>query len=108
DYHQTNQKTNTGKTLKPWPILVDHYTLTESRSRALGLDLYEWGGAGDERERDSHRKLNGKLCKYSDPAVYSDDGGKTWKKRKSIGAYEGHPGTDYQCRCVALPYVSWD
>ncbi|EPR6388099.1 phage minor head protein [Providencia stuartii] len=82
--------------------------LTESRSRALGLDLYEWGGAGDERERDSHRKLNGKLCKYSDPAVYSDDGGKTWKKRKSIGAYEGHPGTDYQCRCVALPYVSWD
>ncbi|MEQ5752997.1 hypothetical protein ABN357_18265, partial [Providencia rettgeri] len=24
-YHQTNQKTNTGKTLKPWPILVDHY-----------------------------------------------------------------------------------
>ncbi|MEX9906569.1 hypothetical protein AB7W95_07210, partial [Providencia rettgeri] len=25
DYHQTNQKTNTGKTLKPWPILVDHY-----------------------------------------------------------------------------------
>ncbi|MEQ4681052.1 hypothetical protein ABN069_21335, partial [Providencia rettgeri] len=25
-YHQTNQKTNTGKTLKPWPILVDHYT----------------------------------------------------------------------------------
>ncbi|WP_404931996.1 hypothetical protein, partial [Providencia rettgeri] len=27
DYHQTNQKTNTGKTLKPWPILVDHYSL---------------------------------------------------------------------------------
>ncbi|MBQ0608175.1 hypothetical protein J7S85_17370, partial [Providencia rettgeri] len=26
DYHQTNQKTNTGKTLKPWPILVDHYS----------------------------------------------------------------------------------
>ncbi|MEY0229990.1 hypothetical protein AB7V92_18640, partial [Providencia huaxiensis] len=24
--HQTNQKTNTGKTLKPWPILVDHYS----------------------------------------------------------------------------------
>ncbi|MEX6184936.1 hypothetical protein AB6G20_15745 [Providencia hangzhouensis] len=29
DYHQTNQKTNTGKTLKPWPILVDHYTNEE-------------------------------------------------------------------------------
>ncbi|CAG9411339.1 hypothetical protein NVI2019_PEGOAJLN_00707 [Providencia alcalifaciens] len=82
--------------------------LNESRHRSLGLDLYEWGGAGDERERESHLKLNGKLCKYSDPTVYSDDGGKTWKKRKSIGAYEGAPGTDFQCRCVSLPYISWD
>ncbi|CAG9411273.1 TPA: phage minor head protein [Providencia alcalifaciens] len=82
--------------------------LNESRHRSLGLDLYEWGGTGDERERESHLKLNGKLCKYSDPTVYSDDGGKTWKKRKSIGAYEGAPGTDFQCRCVSLPYISWD
>lgn len=81
---------------------------TESRSRALGLDLYEWGGAGDERERDSHFVLNGLLCKYSDPTVYSDDWGKTWKKRKTIGAFEGNPGQDYGCRCVPLPYVSWD
>ncbi|WP_376741057.1 hypothetical protein, partial [Citrobacter freundii] len=22
---QTNRKTDTGKTLKPWPVLVDHY-----------------------------------------------------------------------------------
>ncbi|MEY1538232.1 GNAT family N-acetyltransferase, partial [Providencia rettgeri] len=28
-YHQTNQKTNTGKTLKPWPILVDHYSIAK-------------------------------------------------------------------------------
>jgi SPP1 gp7 family putative phage head morphogenesis protein len=82
--------------------------LTETRSKALGLDLYEWGGAGDERERKSHFVLNGKTCKYSDPSVYSDDGGKTWKKRKSIGGFEGNPGEDYQCRCVALPKVSWD
>ncbi len=25
-YHQTNQKTNTGKTLTRWPVLVDHNT----------------------------------------------------------------------------------
>ncbi|MEQ4659659.1 DUF4054 domain-containing protein, partial [Providencia manganoxydans] len=31
-YHQTNQKTNTGKTLKPWPILVDHYSRASSAS----------------------------------------------------------------------------
>ncbi|EBP0012912.1 hypothetical protein HX37_19350 [Salmonella enterica] len=82
--------------------------LTEARNVALGLDLYEWGGTGDERERDSHFVLNGMLCKYSDPTVYSDDGGKTWKKRSTIGAFIGKPGEDYQCRCLALPYVSWD
>ncbi|MDC9606852.1 phage minor head protein [Xenorhabdus griffiniae] len=82
--------------------------LTETRSKTLGLDLYEWGGAGDERERASHFVLNGKTCKYSDPTVYSEDGGKTWKKRSGIKGYEGAPGTDYQCRCVALPKVSWD
>lgn len=82
--------------------------LTKTRTEALGVDLYEWGGAGDERERKTHSALNGKTCKYSDPTVYSDDGGKTWKKRKSIGGFEGHPGEDYQCRCVALPVVKWD
>lgn len=82
--------------------------LTEARNVALGLDLYEWGGTGDERERNSHFVLNGMLCKYSDPTVYSDDGGKTWKKRSSIGAFIGKPGEDYQCRCLSLPYVSWD
>jgi len=82
--------------------------LTEARSQALGLDVYEWSGTGDERERDSHFALNGMLCKYSDPTVYSDDGGKTWKKRSSIGAYEGKPGEDYQCRCLSLPYVAWE
>ena len=28
-YPQTNRKTDTGKTLKPWPVLVDHYTWQE-------------------------------------------------------------------------------
>lgn len=83
-------------------------SLTEIRSKELGLDLYIWGGAGDERERDSHFVLNNMLCKYSDPTVYSDDNGKTWKKRSTIGAYIGNPGEDYQCRCVAIPYVYWD
>jgi len=82
--------------------------LTEARSKALGLDVYEWSGTGDERERESHFVLNRKLCKYSDPTVYSDDGGKTWKKRSSIGAFEGKPGEDYQCRCLSLPYVAWE
>lgn len=71
--------------------------LNEARNKDLGIDLYIWGGTGDARERESHSVMNGKLCKYSDPTVYSDDMGKTWKKRKRIGGVELHPGKDYQC-----------
>lgn len=79
----------------------------EARERKLGIDIYRWSGTGDERERHSHFVLNGMLCKYSDPTVYSDDEGKTWKKRSSIGAYEGNPGTDYLCRCLGLPQINF-
>lgn len=79
----------------------------EARNTKLGIDEYTWSGTADERERPSHRVLNGMLCKYSDPTVYSDDDGKTWKKRKSIGAYEGNPGTDYQCRCLDVPKINF-
>jgi len=77
--------------------------LTRIRSEELDLDYYEWGGAGDERQRKDHAVLNGMLCKWSDRTVYSDDGGKTWKKRSLIGGVELHPGEDYQCRCNGIP-----
>ncbi|MCW4985468.1 hypothetical protein, partial [Enterobacter hormaechei] len=32
-YRQTNRKTDTGKNLKPWPVLVDHYNV-----RLLSID----------------------------------------------------------------------
>lgn len=81
--------------------------LTKTRSEAIGSATYVWYGSMDERERDSHRVLQGMLCKWADPSVYSDDDGKTWKSRKSIGAYIGHPGTDHQCRCTAMPVINW-
>lgn len=79
----------------------------EERNKKLGFDIYKWKGTGDERERDSHMVLNNMLCKYSDPTVYSDDEGKTWKKRKSIGGFIGKCGEDYQCRCLAIPYIKF-
>ena len=82
--------------------------LTRIRAESLDLDYYEWGGAGDERQRKDHTVLNGMLCKWSDRTVYSGDGGKTWKKRSLIGGVELHPGEDYQCRCTAIPYVKLD
>lgn len=81
--------------------------LTEIRSKALGSDTYVWSGSMDERERTTHKAMEGKLCKWSDPTVYSDDNGKTWKKRKAIGAVELQAGKDYNCRCVAIPVVNW-
>lgn len=82
--------------------------IIKDRNEKLGIKTYIWVGANDNRERESHRAMNGKLCRFDDPTVYSDDDGDTWKKRKSIGGVELHPGEDYQCRCGAAPRLDWD
>lgn len=75
--------------------------ISKLRQNEIGIDTYYWRTSQDERVRPTHNKMEGKLCKWSDPTVYSDDYGKTWKKRSSIGAVELHPGEDYNCRCWA-------
>lgn len=82
--------------------------LTKVRAEAIGVKTYIWSGSLDERERDSHRVMEGKLCKYSDPTVYSDDGGETWKKRKAIRGVELHPSQDYGCRCIGRAVVNFE
>lgn len=59
--------------------------LTELRQQDAGIDEYEWQTAGDERVRESHRILNGKIFKWNNPPSV------------------GHPGQDYNCRCIAVP-----
>ncbi|PLD19443.1 hypothetical protein B6J54_26340 [Klebsiella quasipneumoniae] len=34
-YRQTNQKTDTGKTLTRWPVFVDHFSLHHFRERII-------------------------------------------------------------------------
>lgn len=80
--------------------------LTKQRNEALGVERYIWKTSTDERVRASHRAMHNKLCRWDDDSVYSDDGGKTWKSRASIGGYIGHPGSDYQCRCVSAADLS--
>jgi hypothetical protein len=77
--------------------------ITEARMQEAGLDMYIWSTSGDERVRESHRLLDGLLCRWDKDSVYSADGGKTWKKRPA-GSYIGIPGSDFSCRCVALAY----
>jgi hypothetical protein len=88
--------------------------ITQRRMESAGLSMYIWSTSGDERVRgdpggffpnadSSHYAMDGLLCRWDDPTVYSDDGGKTWRDRPS-GAVKLHPGDDYQCRCTALAY----
>lgn len=81
--------------------------ITQLRAEALGSKTYVWSTVIDERTRDDHKVMDGKLCKFSDPTVYSDDDGQTWKKRRSIGGVEINPGEIYNCRCSSMPVVTW-
>ena len=78
--------------------------LTRARQMRLGISIYIWSTSKDERVRPSHDALEGKECLWDDPTVFRDPGG-AWQKREGIGAYIGHPGTDFQCRCVSYADV---
>lgn len=61
--------------------------LNHIRQTELGIDEYIWRGVKDDRERETHRRNEGKKIKWSEPPD------------------TGHPGEDYQCRCVAQPVI---
>ncbi len=66
--------------------------ITQRQQTDAGITEYVWRTVGDARVRESHRHLNGKRFKYSDPPVVDTKTGR-----------RANPGEDYQCRCVALP-----
>ena len=83
--------------------------ITQGRNQALGLDLYVWSDSSDERVRESHDVMDGKVCRWDDPTVYADtvedaQAGR-WKSRASIGGVDQHPGQDFQCRCVSRAVI---
>lgn len=61
--------------------------ITKARQTGAGVSEYVWSTSRDERVRDSHRVLEGQRFSWSSPPEV------------------GHPGEDYQCRCVALPVI---
>ena len=79
--------------------------LTQMRQQEAGISMYIWRDSDDTRVRESHAAMDGKLCRWDDASVYSDDGGKTWKARSGIGGVELHPGQDILCRCFAEPFI---
>lgn len=86
--------------------------IARNQSESVGIKYYEWGAAMDGRTRQSHALMDGKICKWGEDRKYYEweENPKTGKrelkeKERPKGAYIGAPGTDFRCRCVALPYL---
>ena len=61
--------------------------LTQLRQTESGIDEYIWSTSKDEKVRNSHARLNGKIFSWNDPPPV------------------GHPGEDVQCRCIPIAYI---
>jgi phage-related protein (TIGR01555 family) len=61
--------------------------ITEIRQTNAGVTEYTWSTSQDERVREEHAALEGQTFAWSSPPAV------------------GHPGEDFQCRCVALPVI---
>lgn len=65
--------------------------LTEMTQTEMGLTRYRWRGVGDQRERDSHRALEGEVFSWVDPPA--------------VDGESVNPGMAVQCRCYAEPVI---
>lgn len=77
--------------------------IQRTQMEGAGFRYYKWMCMLDGVTRDTHRSMNGLVCDWDDDTIYSDDGGKTWKKRTG-SMFIGQPGQDYNCRCTAIPF----
>lgn len=80
-------------------------SLTKLRQQELGISQYRWLTAGDERVRQSHRVLDGKICRWDDPTVYLNESSGKWEKRSKIGGTDVHTSQDVNCRCQPIPII---
>jgi len=68
-----------------------HARMDKERHEELGITRFIWSTSLDERVREDHRALEGKIFTYA-------QGHPT----------EGLPGQPIQCRCVAIPIIDED
>ena len=64
--------------------------IQKAQQQDAGITQYIWCTCGDERVRESHRQLNGKIFSWDVPPENSD-------------GRACHPGEDFQCRCIGRP-----
>lgn len=73
-------------------LLVSKYRQT--RYEDAGINKYRWSTSHDERVRDDHKILDGRMFSFDQPPIIDRASG-----------MRGNPGEGYRCRCVALPVV---
>ena len=61
--------------------------LTQEKQTYIGIEMYEWYTAMDERVREMHAQNHGLKFRWDKPPA------------------TGHPGEEIQCRCVALAVI---
>ena len=66
--------------------------MTRKEHEDAGVTRFKWRTVGDGRVRDSHRRLNNQVFEYAKPPINE-------RGERIL------PGTDYQCRCVAIPVL---
>lgn len=69
--------------------------LREERYKDVGVRRYRWSSSKDERVRDRHKDLDGKVFDWDNPPIVDDKGRRA------------HPGEDFGCRCVAIPQIGF-
>lgn len=70
-------------------------SFVQARANSIGVTHYRWITTMDGAERDSHKKMNGRVIPYDRPPSLSD--GTT-----------GHAGTFPNCRCYQEPILPSD
>ena len=62
--------------------------------KPIGMEAYVWRTCGDEKVRDGHRALNGRVFKWDEPPIEDPHTG-----------HRAHPGEAMNCRCTAIPLI---
>ncbi len=81
--------------------------ISRHRQVAAGIRGYRWRTVGDNAVRESHKERNGKFYAWN-----PEDVGKKLEDGSVMLDPEaediGHPGDDYQCRCIAEAVLELD
>lgn len=81
----TNTPLNRAKLVARNEISNINAEISQRRQTEAGIEQYRWSTSRDEKVRESHEALEGRIFDWSNPPE------------------EGHPGEPINCRCAPIP-----